>query len=143
MNNAGIHEASHAAIYLTLDRADVQIIELTLDGNAGFCHFRSRLPPVANATIAGYVGEMRAIEGKDWRPTPEMFKENLHLQDISDAVKIVGLEGMPALWDECAEILDLHWGKILAIADALTERGKLSGNEVDEIWRKFDGLNSY
>ena len=132
-NLIAIHEASHAALYMLAGRQHAQIIELRADDSCGHCRVRyqQRNP---HAIIAGYVGEMRVLEGQDWRPTPEMFSLNLHLQDIADAAALVGLDGLPGLWDETALVVDTAWDRIQAVAAALSVAGVLSGDEVEAIW---------
>lgn len=114
---------------------NAQIILLRVSDDSGQCRvrYRQRNP---HAIVAGYVGEMRALEGKDWMPTPEMFSLNLHLQDIADAASLVGLDGLPVLWDETALMVDHAWDRIQTIAAALSAAGVLSGDEVEAIWTR-------
>ncbi len=132
------HESGHAGIYLMCPE-DAQIIELTADASneSGLCRFRARRQ-FPNAIIAGYVSESRYLRGKDWQPPRAMFGDYMHLRDIADAAAIVGLEGLPKLWDETAALLDCEWHRIEAIASALSVRGQLDGSAVEAIWQ---GLN--
>ena len=129
LNKIAIHEASHAAVYMLAGPQEAQIIQLRVNDDCGLCRVRFRRPN-PSAIIAGYVGEMRVLEGKDWRPTPEVFGMNLHLQDIADAAALVGLEGLPMLWGETGVMVDSTWGRIQAIASALSVAVVLRGDVV-------------
>ena len=129
-----VHEASHAALALMAGRKNARLRELIVrDDSSGLCRvlWRQQSP---HSIIAGYVGELRALEGKDWRPTPQMFNDAMHLDDIADAAAIVGVERLPALWLETVPMVDRAWHRIQAMAAALQRSGRLSGAEAEAIW---------
>jgi hypothetical protein len=133
-----VHEAAHAAVYCLAGRERARIVELQFHGDSGLCRVRTRSGmKFPHAIIAGYVGELRALHGKDWRPTPEDFAASLHLTDIADAAALVGVEGLPRLWDSTASMIGgCAWSRIEGIAAALQEAGTLSGEDVELIWRR-------
>jgi hypothetical protein len=135
MNAIAIHESAHAAMYLMERRKNARIVHLRVADDAGVCRVRTRSGlKFPHAVIAGYVGEMRALKGKDWTPTPEDFADCLHLDDIADAAALVGVEGLPQLWLEAAAMVDGAWHRIQALAAALQKAGTLSGEQVEAIW---------
>lgn len=139
-----IHEAAHAALFLLMGNArivEVKVFDASCNPR-GLCvaKYQEMSPHVL---IAGYVAGMRAAKGKDWRPTPALLRGSLHIDEIEQAARMVGADGLMGLWLETVPMVDRAWGRIQALAAALLAAGgTLAGDAVHTVWDALSGTSS-
>jgi len=136
---ACIHESGHAVAALALGQ---QIVAIWVDGEEGECRLRYRrgqhtATDHAIICLAGTVSEWR-LEHPGETPSPDLMRENLHIDDVRDAAERLGTDDPAALlevWLEAEALLSIHWDVVMSIADSLRWHGSLSGGEAEMHWR--------
>jgi hypothetical protein len=130
-----IHEAAHAVADIVMG---VGVIEIWSDGAVGWC--RSRGPTNAISCLCGFASEWR-LDYPGRIPAADDFQRNWDKTDIRHAAAYLGTNdgnALRAVWAEAKAVVDLYWIAIITIAEALHRRGRLSGVEVEAIWRGED-----
>jgi hypothetical protein len=128
-----VHEACHAVFDL---QAGAGIVEIYSNGREGHC--RAARPTSAAGCLAGYVGEWRLDHDPDELPTAQDFRDNMNLTDVHKAAERLGTadpDRLLAAWCEAKTVLDQCWPAVERVALALWTRGRLSGGEVELLWR--------
>ena len=56
-------------------------------------------------------------------------------KDRERCVHLVGERRLDDVWRRAGQMLGAHWASVERVADALTDKGRLSGDEVRELVR--------
>jgi hypothetical protein len=128
-----VHEAAHAVAYLA---TGLKIAEVWVDGTEGRCRCQ-RGPDNAIGCLAGVAAEWR-LQYPGRLPNGQTLLRYLESDDIAHAVRCVGVADGDLLEQVCIaarRLIDEHWAAVVRIAAALLQDGRLSGEQVEQIWR--------
>ena len=127
-----VHEAGHTVGYLA---TGVMIDLVTVDGDRGLCHRRGS-PNVIGA-LAGCAAELR-VTHPGRTPTAADLLRYRHATDFRHVRRCIGLDDgalLVACWHVARRVVDADWSSVERIAGALERRGRLTGEQVVDLWR--------
>ena len=127
-----IHEAGHPVAYLA---TGVPVIKLWVDGTDGRCHHGN--PGNAIGCLAGTAAEWR-VDYPGRVPTAHTLLNYLWSGDLQAAVEHLGTPDgalLVATWVAARRLVDDDWASVVRIAQALQQRGRLTGDEATALWR--------
>jgi hypothetical protein len=125
---AAFHEAAHAVVALALG-GRVRIVEIGSRPHA-ICLHRT----AADKAITALAGDLAEQRSCPWSP----WNANVDFEVACDAAEhlapAASLEALKGFLDKAKALLEAHWPEVEAIANALLERGKLTGEEIDALF---------
>jgi ATP-dependent Zn protease len=130
VNAVAFHEAGHAVVALALG-SKVRVVEIGPRPHAHCAHRTEANKAIV--ALAGDLAERRACPLSPWGADVDFRVAFDAAEHLAPSAPHQALE---AFRDQARALLDRHWRAVEAVAAALLDAGKLTGDEIDALFAR-------
>lgn len=130
--STAIHEASHAVLN---EHFGYRVKSVQVNGKTGVTEMEPTKQDPAHVIViaqAGYIGSLQVINNR--YAYADANEDRGTINAVFDAEKM-GTKQVRGLYRMCEELIEQNWKQIQSVANALANKGILSGEEVRAIIR--------